>query len=145
MQWYDKTFNELKGRELFGIYKLRATVFNTEQNSAYCDPDDNDLRARHVFGVANGQVIAYTRYFTVGDHLTFGRVVIAKKNRGQGMGTLLMEHVLRGIKEYFPGQEIIIHAQVPVVGYYRKFNFTSFGAAFIEAGRKHIQMKHSGL
>lgn len=145
MNWYDKDFDELTVHELFKIYQLRAIVFNTEQDSTYYDPDDDDPRARHVFCMAGQRLVAYARYFTTGDHVTFGRVVIAKDYRGQGLGTPLMDHILAGIKRHFPGKEIIIHAQVQVEGYYRKFGFISYGDQFIEADRKHVHMKHPGL
>lgn len=142
MQWFDKTFDNLTVNELFEIYKLRATVFNTEQHSDYCDPDDQDPLAHHVFGKINGHVVAYARYFMNDQVVTFGRVVIAQASRGQGIGTPLMEHLLSGIKKHFPGNEISIHAQVQVKGYYAKFGFTPVGQTFIEANRKHVQMIH---
>ncbi len=42
MQWFDKQFTELTVNELFAILKLRAQVFNGEQQSSYPDPDDSD-------------------------------------------------------------------------------------------------------
>ena len=145
MNWYDKAFDDLTVNELFQIYKLRALVFNAEQDSPYPDPDDDDPVARHVLCMDNGQLVAYARYFIDHDHATFGRVVSTKDHRGTGLSTPLMEHLLAGIKEYFPGKEIIIHAQYYVRSYYAKFGFTSFGDPFIEADRKHISMKHVGL
>lgn len=145
MNWYDKSFNELTVNELFQIYKLRTQVFNAEQDSAYPDPDDEDPLARHIFYKDNGQVVAYARYFMDGDKATFGRVVIAKDHRKTGLSTPLMDHIMAGIKEHFPGQEIIIHAQYYIRSYYAKFGFTSFGNTFIEADRKHISMKHPAL
>lgn len=144
MEWFDKTFATLTVNELFQIYKLRATVFNTEQQSDYCDPDDQDPLAHHVFGIRDGQVIAYARYFKNGDDVTFGRVVIAKEARGQGLGHPLMQQILKGIAQHFPGNEIRIHAQVQVEGYYAKFGFTPVGKVFTEADRKHIEMVYPG-
>lgn len=145
MDWYDKSFDELTVYELFRIYQLRTVVFNAEQDSAYPDPDDEDLTARHLFCEDGNHVVAYARYFIDGDHVTFGRVVIAKDYRGTGLSTLLMEKIMNGIKKYFPGHEIIIHAQYYVRGYYAKFGFVPFGDTFIEADRQHISMKHPAL
>lgn len=143
MEWFDKTFKDLTVNELFQIFKLRATVFNTEQNSNYCDPDDNDPLAHHVFAKDNDRVIAYARYFATNNDVTFGRVVIEKEYRGRGIGNSLMKHILSEIKKTFPGNKIIIHAQVQVEGYYAKYDFQPVGDTFIEADRKHIKMIHS--
>lgn len=142
MEWKDCEFNQLTTRELFEIYKLRTIVFNAEQDSSYPDPDDNDLTAHHVFGIANGQIVAYARYFVEGDGVTFGRVVTAKKFRGRGVGKQLIDHVLAGIQQHFPGREIVIHAQAYVEDFYRHFDFKPEGDYFMEADRKHIQMRH---
>lgn len=145
MDWYDKEFSELTVDELYQIYRLRAQVFNTEQKSAYCDPDDQDPHARHLFLSDGGRVVAYARYFPVSGHVTFGRVVIAKDRRGTGLSTPLMDHLLAGIRAHFPGLEIIIHAQYYIRGYYQKFGFAPFGKTFIEADRKHVKMRHPAL
>ena len=71
MQWFDKQFTELTVNELFAILKLRAQVFNGEQQSSYPDPDDSDPLAHHVFATTNGEVVAYARYFIQNDVVTF--------------------------------------------------------------------------
>lgn len=145
MQWYDKTFADLTVQELFQILKLRAEVFNTEQNSTYCDPDDQDPLAHHVFAIDNGQVAAYARYFKEKNYVTFGRVVVAKNYRGHGLGVELIKHVLAGIKQNYPQLPISIHSQTYVVPFYEKFAFVKYGKEFIEADRKHYLMKHEPL
>lgn len=145
MEWFDKAFNELTVMELFQILKLRATVFNTEQHSDYCDPDDHDPKARHVFAIENDQVVAYARYFIDDGQVTFGRVVLAKDHRGQGLGRQLVQHIMDGIKTNYPSMPIFIHAQTYVKGLYAKFGFQQTGKEFIEADRKHYKMTHSPL
>ena len=145
MDWLDKSFTELTNYEVFQIFKLRAVIFNTEQGSAVYDPDDNDPRARHLLCKDHNRLVAYARYFVDNDHVTFGRVVIAKDYRGTGLSTPLMNRLLAGIQRYFPGKEIIIHAQYYIRDYYAKFGFQSFGQTFIEADRKHIKMTHTAL
>lgn len=145
MQWQDKSFHELTNQELFQILKLRALVFNTEQDSTYCDPDDHDLAARHVFACDKGQVAAYARYFISGDAVTFGRVVVAKAYRGRGLGKKLVQELLDGIQAHFPGKRVVIHAQSYVTSLYAGFGFQQVGQEFMEAGRKHYQMVHPAL
>ena len=114
MQWFDKQFTELTVNELFAILKLRAQVFNGEQQSSYPDPDDSDPLAHHVFATTNGEVVAYARYFIQNDVVTFGRVVVAPQARGIGLGGKIIEHLLSGIKVNFPNFKITIHAQAYV-------------------------------
>ena len=114
MQWFDKQFTELTVNELFAILKLRAQVFNGEQQSSYPDPDDSDPLAHHVFATTNGEVVAYARYFIQNDVVTFGRVVVAPQARGIGLGGKIIEHLLSGIKVNFFNFKTTIHAQAYV-------------------------------
>ena len=145
MEWYDKTFDKLTVKELFAILKLRAQVFNGEQNSSYPDPDDNDQLAHHVFAIADGELVAYARYFVQEDNVTFGRVVVAPQARGTGLGGKIIEQLLAGIRNNYPSIEIIIHAQVYVENFYRKYGFQSIGDHFVEAEREHVTMIHEPL
>lgn len=145
MKWFDKAFEQLTVNELFAILKLRAQVFNTEQHSDYCDPDDQDPKARHVFAVDDGQLVAYARYFQIGNQVTFGRVVVAKSYRGKGLGNQLIKQLLKGIAAVYPQLPITIHAQTYVREMYAKFGFTTTGKEFIEADRKHYKMTHRAL
>ncbi|MDO4903133.1 MAG: GNAT family N-acetyltransferase [Limosilactobacillus sp.] len=145
MEWFDKTFDELSAREIFAILKLRCEVFNGEQECITPDPDDQDLACRHIFCTDDGNLVAYARYFTEDGNITFGRVVIAKDHRGTGISQTLMENIMAGIKNYFPGNKILIHAQYYVRGYYAKYGFTEVGEPFMEAERKHIAMEHPAL
>ena len=145
MQWFDKQFTELTVNELFAILKLRAQVFNGEQQSSYPDPDNSDLIAHHVFATADDETVAYARYFIQNDVVTFGRVVVAPQARGIGLGGNIIEHLLSGIEENFPQFKIIIHAQAYVEDFYKKYGFESVGDHFIEAEREHVRMVHEPL
>ena len=144
--WKIKTFDELNNHELYKILALRQEVFTIEQNRRYQDIDGHDYNAIHVFNYENGEVIAYARIFLENnDTVTFGRVVVKKSHRGQGLGNPLMEQIMRTIHDYFSGKEIEIEAQVPVRGYYEKYDFEVVGKEFILAGSPHIKMVHSKL
>lgn len=146
MEWHDRKFSELSVDELYLIYQLRADVFNGEQKCITPDPDPQDRTAHHVFAIADGQVISYARYFTTNDQeVTFGRVVIAADHRHEGLGKVLMQHVLVGIQQNSPGLPIVIHAQYQVQGFYRQLGFQSQGEPFMEAERKHILMTHPAM
>lgn len=146
MKWYDKTFAELTTKELLALLKLRAVVFNGEQKSSYPDPDDHDCRAHHVFAVKkDGTLVAYGRYFNLTGEVTFGRVVVAPTARGRGLGDAVINHLLQGIKQNYPGKKVVIHAQAYVERFYQQYGFTAIGDHFIEAGREHVTMVHPPL
>lgn len=47
--WQLKAFSELSTQELFEIYQARIAVFVVEQNCAYQEVDEKDLKALHLF------------------------------------------------------------------------------------------------
>ena len=115
--WQIKTFKQLTTQDLFQIYQLRGQVFNVEQERIYNDVDKHDLNALHVMYHIDGQLVCYARIFQQDEEtVTFGRVVIAPKFRGQGLGNDLLDQIMATIKEYFPENQIEIEAQVQVEG-----------------------------
>lgn len=145
MEWFDQPFGELTRDDLFKILKVRAAVFNDEQKSSWPDPDDNDPRAHHVWAVANGQLVAYARYFEIDGNATLGRVLVVPQFRHQGLARDLMDHVLAGIKQHYGRLPIVIHAQLYVRALYDQYGFRSVGKVFLEAQRQHIKMVHQPL
>ncbi|MDF7627537.1 GNAT family N-acetyltransferase [Lactobacillaceae bacterium L1_55_11] len=136
-----KSFNELSPEELYQILRLRAEVFIVEQGQPYQDIDNKDQDSLHVFEIKDGQAIAYTRIYEIEDgRVSFGRVVTAKDARGHGLGRRLMDTVMETIAQHYPGKEIMINAQKPVVGLYEKFGFKSQSKPFLLEGRRHVVM-----
>ena len=58
-----KTFQELSNLELYQILQLRTEVFVVEQQCVYQDMDGKDMKALHVIGKKDTDIIAYTRIF----------------------------------------------------------------------------------
>ncbi|AWI39230.1 GNAT family N-acetyltransferase [Lactiplantibacillus plantarum] len=138
--WSIKTFSELTTTELYAIYELRVKTFVVEQQRIYQEVDDTDLKAYHVFKTVNQSIIAYARIFTEDDHLSFGRVVVDKNQRGQHLGADLMAHIEQVVQEHYADLPIQIEAQVPVQGFYQHFGFTSSGTPFLFNHTPHIKM-----
>ena len=46
--WTLRSFSELSTRELFEIYQARVAVFMVEQNCAYQEIDEKDLKALYL-------------------------------------------------------------------------------------------------
>ena len=66
ISWKTKTFDELSTQELYQILRLRSEVFVVEQNCVYQDIDNKDQKALHLFGILEGEIIAYSRLFKPG-------------------------------------------------------------------------------
>ena len=144
--WTVKSFSELTATELHAILKLRVAIFVVAQNRVYQEVDDDDLKARHIFKVVDGQVAAYARIFeTLDGAVTIGRVVTNPAFRGQGLGSELMTQVMAAIKQYYGDLPIKINAQEQVEGYYQKFGFETQGAPFTYHSTPHILMTHAAM
>ncbi|QBP18088.1 GNAT family N-acetyltransferase [Acetilactobacillus jinshanensis] len=141
LHWHIKTFNQLTLNEFWKIVYLRDKVFIVEQDSPYQEIDKQDRHSYHVFAMNDQQhLIAYARFFKNGDNVSFGRVVIPKEHRGEGIGAELIKRVLNGIKKVYGPTKIVIEAQYYAIGFYKKLGFYTVGKPFRDAGRKHIKM-----
>ncbi|MFT9194905.1 MAG: GNAT family N-acetyltransferase [Bifidobacterium sp.] len=142
MEWRDKTLDELCALELFSFERLRIDTFVVEQGHQYHDLDDHDLEARHVFLIdgPDNRTLAYARIFREKDHVTFGRVATSLAVRGKGYGSMLMDAVLTSCAEHWPNLDILINAQVQVIGFYEKQGFEAFGDIFSIEHTPHRHM-----
>lgn len=159
-KWALKHFDELTTLELFSILKLRQTVFMLEQASLYPDIDEADLTALHLFLVSDQYesetqtplpILAYGRILapvqtesdrsTSAKRISFGRVIIAKKARGTGLGTALIDQLMETIKMRFPDvSQIEIGAQAHLENFYGKFGFVKVTEPYDDGGVLHIDM-----
>lgn len=138
--WSIKSFSELTTSELYAIYKLRVKTFVVEQQRVYQEVDNIDLIAVHVFKTVGGKIVAYARVFQEAEHLSFGRVVVAQQQRGQHLGSELMQQILTVAATRFSGLAMQIEAQIQVQDFYKRFGFTTSGRPFIFNHTEHIKM-----
>lgn len=159
-KWILKHFNELTTLELFSILKLRQNVFMLEQASLYPDIDEEDLTALHLFLLSDQHdaeaktplpILAYGRIlapvqlksgrFTSAKRISFGRVIITKEARGTGLGTALIDQLIKTIKMRFPDvSQIEIGAQAHLENFYGKFGFVKVTEPYDDGGVLHIDM-----
>lgn len=129
-------------RDLPKIHKIRYLVFQIEQG---VDPalefDGNDDQAKHLLVYLDQAAIATARIRpTAPQTVKLERFAVLPAARGLGVGRDLMRFIL----ECLPQQQITLlwlNAQVPVRGFYEKFEFEPEGDVFEEAGIPHIRMK----
>lgn len=141
-QWYQ--FTELSPAQLYTVLALRGEVFVVEQACRYLDPDGKDMRALHLLGVENDELLAYTRLFPptqTENFLVFGRVATAKSARRKGYGKKLIQTLLQYCDEHFPGIPIKCSAQHYLLAFYQRFGFKAYGEVYQEENIPHIAME----
>lgn len=135
-----KHTNELTSKELTEIFKQRVAVFVVEQNCPYQEVDANDFDDLHVCLVENNKLMAYTRIIDKGDHITFGRVLVVKEYRKDGLGRQIVQATINEIKKRFPNQTIQIQAQAYLQKFYESFDFKVISTVYLEDNIPHLDM-----
>ena len=138
-----KTFDELSKEEVYQMLKLRAEVFVVEQECAYQDVDGKDDKALHVLGFKNNKLVAYTRVFKPGFYFkeaSIGRVVVAKNERENKYGYVIMQASIAAIKDIFNENTIKISAQCYLKRFYNNLGFIETGEEYLEDGIPHMAM-----
>jgi len=128
--------------ELKEALAIRENVFIEEQGiSEALDRDGEDSRSLHVLVQNGDSAIGTARIRFLADRQAkLERMAILKQSRGIGIGRgivsfLERESKKRGVKR------IELHAQSPVIGFYKKCGFEETGLPFLEADIQHIRME----
>ncbi|WP_191858449.1 GNAT family N-acetyltransferase [Hanstruepera ponticola] len=138
-----KEFQELNTKELYDLLQLRSEVFVVEQDCVYQDIDGKDMKAYHILGYKNDELVAYTRVFKTGDYFeraSIGRVVVKKSERHHKYGYDIMKASISLIENVFNETEILISAQTYLGNFYNKLGFIEIGEEYLEDGIPHIKM-----
>ena len=143
MQFTTMSFDELTGRQLQQIYKLRVAVFVVEQNCPYQEVDDTDLTAWHLRGQSStGQLLVYARLMhEANQQARIGRVMTNPAVRGRGYGQQLIRQAIDQISLLWPATvQINIQAQHYLDRFYRGFGFRPVTEVYLEDGIPHQDM-----
>lgn len=137
-----KQVDNMTGRELFCVERLRCNSFVTEQKITLPELDDTDLVAIQVFLLNKTQTIALAtcRLFQNPKYgWMIGRVAVAKEVRGQHLGTAMMKAVHKFLKAR-GASSLTCHAQLQAKNFYENLGYQVKGATFLEGGIKHVLM-----
>lgn len=120
------------------LCQLRRKVFVEEQNvPEELEWDGLDAEALHLLAEdTQGQAIATARMLGDG-HI--GRVAVLQPWRGQGVGKVLMQHLLELARQRGHHQ-VFLDAQVEALDFYRRLGFVAEGEVFMDAGIPHRHM-----
>ena len=147
MNWTCKSFDELGPHELYAILQLRNEVFVVEQNCAYQDVDDKDLKAYHLLMLSDdNKLVGYSRILPPGlshKEPAIGRVVVDENFRGNASGKLLMQQSIHETLKLFKDQSIVISAQVYLLKFYTDLGFKPEGEQYPEDEIPHIKMRYN--
>ena len=135
----ERAYDELTRDELYAILELRARVFVVEQNCVYQDVDGLDPRCRHVWAQDRGEIVAYLRLIPAGvtyDEVAIGRVIVAQRMRGTGLGRELMRRGLAAAGAV----PVRLGAQAHLEKFYTDLGFRRVSDVYDEDGIPHVQM-----
>lgn len=123
------------------IRRIRRVVFVEEQ---YVSPanefDDTDRVALHLLAWRGGEAVGTARLYGEAGVGRIGRVAVLASQRGRGVGEALM---VRALEEAELGgyNEIVLHAQIRVQGFYERLGFQAEGAVYEEENIPHVTMR----
>lgn len=128
-------------RDLAACHALRRAVFIEEQGIAEADEwDDLDGAAVHLLAREGAEALGTARLFTQDAVGKIGRVCVARRARGTGLGAALIE---AGCARLAAAgcTEAQLGAQVQAMPFYEKLGFTAFGPVYDDAGIPHRDMR----
>ena len=120
---------------------LRRVVFVEEQGvPPELEIDDEDKAAIHLVTTIGERVVATLRISTMGHAHRIGRVAVQREFRRRSIASRLVERAGRLIAEN-GGREIVLHAQIQTVDFYRRLGYRAEGDVEMDAGIPHIWMR----
>jgi predicted GNAT family N-acyltransferase len=131
-------------KELEQALAIRKRVFVKEQGvPEEIELDCEDERAMHFLAFHSAKAVGTARLVIRQKSAKIGRMAVLKKYRGKGIGTKLLRRAIVAAQRQ-ELQNIYLHAQVPVIGFYEAQAFRCVGPVFKEAGIAHRKMVLTG-
>ena len=127
--------------ELADALAVRRAVFIEEQGvPEHLEVDGNDDSATHFVAYDGDRPVGAARFRPYDDSTAkVERVAVLKPERGAGIGRRLMNAVETAAAD--DGYEsVVLHAQVPVVGFYERLDYEVTSEEFEDAGIPHREM-----
>jgi YbgC/YbaW family acyl-CoA thioester hydrolase len=124
---------------------IRTAVFVEEQKVPLAlERDAADVEAVHALArnrlglaVGTGRLLAAAG---PGQPARIGRMAVSRALRGADIGRALLESLMAAAGRRGDA-EVMLHAQVSAIGFYRRAGFAAHGERFEEAGIGHLEMR----
>jgi predicted GNAT family N-acyltransferase len=128
--------------ELEGALEVRREVFVDEQGVDEAEEyDGRDSESLHVVAKYGERVIGTARVqFPSASEAKIERMAILKPFRRKGIGSRIMAFLDEELRKR-QIEQAVLHAQYPVIAFYKSCGFEETGSPFREAGIKHIKMQ----
>ena len=126
-------------QDRIALRRIRDIVFVQEQQvPRELEWDQQDATAIHFLAEDdNGNPIGTARLLRSGQ---IGRMAVLKEFRGNGVGARLLAAVIeQAVKAGY--EQVFLHAQVSVIGFYERSGFVAEGQRFMDAGIEHQAMR----
>jgi len=129
-------------RELKEAFEVRRRVFGEEQGiPEEIELDGHDGEALHMVVKEGDRVIGTARVtFLANSQAKVERMAVLKAFRSRGIGRAIMSFLSEELGNR-QVKQVVLHAQYPVVAFYRLCGFEESGLPFWEAGIKHVKMQ----
>lgn len=126
-------------------FAVRRAVFVDEQGVdeelEWDEHDEPDADATHFVAYDDGDAVGAARLRAAAPGVgKVERVVVAEDRRGEDWGRRVMETVERTARER-GFEEVKLHAQTRVEGFYESLGYESVGEEFVEADIPHVEMR----
>ncbi|RVU70682.1 MULTISPECIES: GNAT family N-acetyltransferase [Lactobacillus] len=141
-QFLIKTVDEMTGREVFCVERLRSEVFVSEQKITLPELDDIDLHAWQVFLLNEEKTDALSTCRIFQDQKLgwmLGRVAVNKTTRGQHLGSQMLQAVHKLLISRNV-ETLSCHAQISAKPFYDQLGYQVVGDVFDEGGVEHVMM-----
>lgn len=133
-----KAYEALERDELYAIMHLRDLVFVVGQKiTSEPEIDGRDPECEHAMLYAGQRLVGTARIFWKRTPIVVGRVAILPEFQGQGLGTVLMEHIQAHLGE----RAAELHAQAHLERWYTRLGWRREGEVFVEADIPHVMMR----
>jgi ElaA protein len=141
-----KKFDELTGREVYEILRVRSEVFVVEQDCVYNDEDGKDLEAVHILIKEEGKISAYLRVLKAGvsyKNPSLGRVLVSHEARKRGLARKIVCAGIDYIINNWDEEKITIGAQDYLRKFYESLGFEAVSEVYSEDGIPHVDMTYN--
>jgi len=138
LEW--RGFTDFSTAELYDLLRFRQAIFVVEQASPFPDLDGIDHGARHLLARAGAELIGCLRLYRHHGQAHIGRLAVARAWRGCGLGRRMMTEALALCRREFPGDPVVLGAQIYLQRFYESFGFVAASAEYDDAGVPHIDM-----
>ena len=120
---------------------VRHAVFVVEQGvSEVLEWDKHDQDALHILALGQKcEPVGTSRLLKTGQ---IGRIAVLKHYRNNGVGKALLQKIIT-LAEDRGFSSVFVHAQTPVIPFYKPFGFKVEGRPFYEANIEHYLMSKS--